>query len=101
VTGGDGRTLRLGVSVPFSQTADAPVSTKEDFERHQVTEWSSTKEAQAERLARCQDMLELLFRTAARAAGDPPRQRLPGLIDSFMQWCERAREDFNSKLLSR
>ena len=94
VTGVDGRTLRLGVSVPFSQAADAHVYTKEDFERHQRTEWSGTEEAQAERLARCQDTLELLFRAAARAGGDPPRQRLPGLMDSFMQWCESAREDF-------
>ena len=94
VTGVDGRTLRLGVSVPFSQAADANVYTKEDFEQHQRTEWSGTEEAQAERLARCQDTLELLFRAAARAGGDPPRQRLPGLMDSFMQWSESTREDF-------
>ena len=94
VTGVDGRTLRLGVSVPFSQAADAHVYTKEDFERHQRTEWSGTEEAQAERLARCQDTLELLFRAAARPVGDPPRQRLAGFMDSFMQWCEGAREDF-------
>ncbi len=94
VTGVDGRRLRLEVSVPFSQEADAHVYTKEDFERHQGTEWSGTDEAQAERLARCQDTLELLFRAAARADGDPPRQRLPALMDSFTQWCESAREDF-------
>jgi transcriptional regulator with XRE-family HTH domain len=95
VTGVDGRMLRLGVSVPFSQEADAHVYTKEDFERHQRTEWSSTDEAQAERLERCQDTLELLFRAAARPEGDPPRQRLAGLMDSFMQWSDGAREDFN------
>ena len=94
VTGVDGRVLRLGVSVPISQDADAHVYTKEDFERHQRTEWSDTEEAQGERLARCQDTLELLFRAAARAGGNPPRQRLPGLMDSFMQWCESARGDF-------
>ena len=94
VTGVDGRNLRLGISVPISQDDDAHVYTKEDFERHQRMEWSGTEEAQAERLARCQDTLELLFRAAARADGDPPRQRLPGLMDSFMQWCESAREDF-------
>ena len=82
------------MSVPFSQAEDAHLYTKEDFERHQRTEWSGTEEAQAERLARCQDTLELLFRAAARADGDPPRQRLPGLMDSFMQWCQSAREDF-------
>jgi transcriptional regulator with XRE-family HTH domain len=94
VTGVDGRMLRLGISVPFSQAEDAHVYTKEDFERHQATEWSGTEEAQAERLAHCMDTLELLFRAAARTDGDPPRQRLPGLMDSFMQWSESAREDF-------
>ena len=94
VTGVDGRELRVGVSVPMSKDEDAHIYTKEDFERHQRTEWSGTDEAQAERLARCQDTLELLFRAAARMDGDPPRQRLPGVMDSFMQWCESAREDF-------
>ena len=94
VTGVDGRALRLGISVPFSQAEDAHLYTKEDFERHQRTEWSGTDEAQAERLARCQDTLELLFRAAARMDGDPPRQRLPGVMDSFMEWCQSAREDF-------
>ena len=81
-------------AVPISQAADAHVYTKADFERHQQTEWSGTEEARAERLGYCRDTLELLFRAAARADGDPPRQRLPGLMDSFMEWCESAREDF-------
>ena len=34
VTGVDGRVLRFGVSVPFSQDEDDHVSTKTDFERH-------------------------------------------------------------------
>ena len=75
---------KLGGTVPFSQEADAHVYTKEDFERHQRTEWSGTEEAQAKRLAWCQDTLELLVRAAAQAEGDPPRQRLPALMDSFM-----------------
>ena len=29
-----------------------------------------------------------------QALRNPPHQRLPGVMDSFMQWCERAREDF-------
>ena len=91
----DGHLLRIGVSEPISQSADGHVYTKEDFEDHQRKEWSSTEEAQAERLARCQDTLELLFRAAARPDGEPPRQRLPGVMDSFIQWCESAREDFN------
>ena len=85
VTGVDGRMLRLGMSVPVSQAADAHVYTKEDFERHQQTEWRPTAKAQAERLAQCQDALGLLFRAAMQAGGDPPRPRLPGFVDSFMQ----------------
>ena len=57
------------MSLPFTQAADPYVYTKEDFERHQRTEWSGSD-------------------------GDPPRQRLPGVMDSFLQWCESAREDF-------
>ena len=69
-----------GEGFPFA----AHVCTKEDFKRHQRTEWSGTEEAQAKRLAWCQDTLELLVRAAAQAEGDPPRQRLPALMDSFM-----------------
>ena len=94
VTGVDGRALRLGINVLFSQNDDAHIYTKEDFERHQRTNWSGTDEAQAERLAHCQDTLELLLRAAAKPGGKPPRHRLPALVDSFMQWSESAREDF-------
>ena len=31
---------------------------------------------------------------AAKPSGDKLRHQLPGLMDSFMQWCESAREDF-------
>ena len=31
---------------------------------------------------------------AAKPGGDTIRYRLPAVIDSFIQWCERTREDF-------
>lgn len=93
-TGVDGRSLRLGLSVPFSAAQDAHVYTKADFERHQETELGMTPEATARRLEHCLDTMTLLLEAAARASEDKAGQRWPGLLDSFMQWGESAREDF-------
>lgn len=93
VTGVDGRMLHGGVSVPFSQ--DGHIYTAADFEKHQQTEWGRSDEASArQQLEHCVDTLELLLLAAVRPDGERIRQRLPGLMDSFMQWCESAREDF-------
>ena len=92
VTGVDGRMLHLGVSVPVSQAADGHVYTAEDFRRHEQTEWG--EEAGARRREYCVDTLELLLRAAAQPGGEKIRARLPGVMDSFLQWCERTREDF-------
>ncbi len=95
VTGADGRTLRLGVSVPVSNAKDAHLYTAADFEQHQKTEWGRSDEASArQHLEQCRETLELLLLAAAQPPGDQPRHRLPGLMDSFMHWCDRAREDF-------
>jgi len=97
VTGVDGRMLRLGVSVPFTGVAsgEARIYTAEDFERHRQTEWGGTDEASARRqLEYCHDTMELLLLAATRAGGEKERRRLPGLVDSFIQWCKGAREDF-------
>jgi transcriptional regulator with XRE-family HTH domain len=94
-TGVDGKTLHSGVSVPFSSDREAHVYTAADFEKHQQTEWGRSDEASARRhLEHCVDTLELLLLAAVPPAGERRRQRLPGLMDSFMQWCESAREDF-------
>ena len=94
-TGVDGRCLRMGVSVPISQSADAHVYTAEDFARHRASEWGRTDEEGARRwLEHCADTMELLLLAAAKPSGDKLRHQLPGLMDSFMQWCESAREDF-------
>lgn len=96
VTGVDGRMLRLGVDVPFSNAAagEPHVFTREDFERHQQNEWGTDEASVQRRRENCQDALDLLFQAALQAGGEKPRHRLPGLMDSFMQWCESAREDF-------
>ena len=97
VTGVDGRMLRLGVSVPFCNEAsgEARVYTAEDFERHQQTEWGRADEESARRqLEHCHDTMELLLLAAVQPGQDGIRHRLPGVMDSFMQWCESTREDF-------
>jgi len=93
-TGVDGKSLRPGLSVPISAAADGHLYTKADFERHQQTELGMTEAAAAQRLEYCLDTLTLLLQAAARASEDQKGQRWPGLLDSFRQWGERAREDF-------
>jgi hypothetical protein len=95
VTGVDGRMLHLGASVPFSNDADGRVYTAQGFERHQQTEWGQThEESKRRQLEHCQDTMELLRRAAVQPSEGKIRHRLPGVMDSFMQWCESAREDF-------
>ena len=95
VTGVDGRSLQMGVSVPFSTAADAHFYTAADFENHKQSEWGRTDEESARRqLEHCHDTMELLLMAAVRPDGETVRHRLPGLMDAFAQWCEVAREDF-------
>ncbi len=67
----------------------------EDFQGHRKTFWGQTPEENVRRRIRpCADTLELLFVAAARAGAGEGCSRLPGLMDSFIQWCHQAREDF-------
>lgn len=96
-TGVDGRSLLWGVSVPMTGDGlgEPRVFTRKDFDQHRATEWGRSDVEAAERhLGRCADALELLFRAAAKPGGGKVRDRLPGLADSFVQWCEGARQDF-------
>jgi hypothetical protein len=36
----------------------------------------------------------LLFKAAAKSRGAKIRYRLPGVLDSFIQWCEQTSKDF-------
>ncbi|MGZ5519222.1 MAG: helix-turn-helix transcriptional regulator [Limisphaerales bacterium] len=96
-TGADGRALWLGVSVPmFDDPVTGPkVYTKEDFENYRKTEWGrSDEDGVRHHLKHCVDALEVLFRAAAKPDKGKIRYRLPGVIDSFIQWCEQTSEDF-------
>ena len=95
VTGVDGRSLHMGVSVPISNEADGHLYTAADFERHQKTEWGRSDEEGARRqLEQWQETMELLLLAAVKPDGNRMRRRLPGIMDSFRQWCESVREDF-------
>ena len=78
--------------------AGHPPFTAETFERHRSTYWGRSDEAAArQHLKHCVDTLGLLFLAAAQPSGGKRPCRLPAVVDSFIQWCERTREDFNLK----
>jgi transcriptional regulator with XRE-family HTH domain len=82
----------LSTYIPF---LGHPPFTAETFERHRGSYWGRSDEAAArQHFKHCADALELLFVAAAKSGGDTIRYRLPAVIDSFIQWCERTREDF-------
>jgi DNA-binding XRE family transcriptional regulator len=96
-TGADGRSLLLGVSVPiYNDPVMGPkIYTLEDFERYRRTEWGrSDEQAARQRLKHCVDALEILLKAAAKPGTGKVRYRLPGVIDSFIQWCEQTSADF-------
>ena len=95
-TGVDAKALLRGRGpvtcyVPFS--GQQPFS-KAVFDQYRGTYWGRSDEAAArQHLRNCADALGLIFAAAARPRGKV-RHRLPGVVDSFIQWCERTREDF-------
>lgn len=73
-----------------------PPFTAETFERHRSTYWGRSDEAAArQHLKHGADTLGLLLVAAAQPSGGKGPCRLPAVVDSFIQWCERTREDFN------
>ena len=65
------------------------------FARYRKSYWGrSDEEAARQHLRHCADALGLLLLAAARPGGGKVRHRLPGVLDSFLQWCERTREEF-------
>ena len=84
-----------GVLVTGSVFDQRKPFTAEDFKHYRETSWGRSDEAGARHhLKHCVDALTLIFKAAARPDGDKPRQRLPGVLDAFMQWCEQTRNDF-------
>lgn len=92
VTGADERSL-LREDVPLVTLAlPRRAYTREEFERHRKSFWGGNSEVSARRHAqRCQDALELLFVAAARREGP---DRVSGVLGSFIQWANEAREHF-------
>jgi transcriptional regulator with XRE-family HTH domain len=72
-----------------------PPYTAEDYRAYRETYWGrSNVEAAREHLKYCKDTLELIFLAAARPAGGKIRNRLPGVLDAFSQWCGAVASDF-------
>jgi transcriptional regulator with XRE-family HTH domain len=83
--------LPLMSYVPFSGRHSF---TREIFEAHRKSYWGRSDEEAARQHSRnCADALGILFAAASRPQGKVNR-RLPAVVDSFIQWCDRTREDF-------
>src|SRR5262249_15073576 len=68
--------------------------TREIFEEHLKSYWGQSDEVAArQHWKNCADALGILFAAASKPQGKVNR-RLPAVVDSFIQWCERTREDF-------
>jgi transcriptional regulator with XRE-family HTH domain len=77
--------------VPF---AGRHTFTEASFNEYRKSYWGRSEQAAArQHLRNCVDALGLLFMAAAQPHGRT-RYRLPGVLDSFLQWCERIREEF-------
>jgi transcriptional regulator with XRE-family HTH domain len=69
--------------------------TVESFDEYRKSYWGSSDEAAArQHFKNCLEALELLFVAASKPAGDKTPCRLPAVVDSFRQWCEQTRNDF-------
>lgn len=96
-TGVDGRFLLQGTGTLFrgSIFEETGVYTAEDFKWYRQTPWGrSDEEGARHHLGNCADALKLIFMAAGRAGAEQASQRLPGVLDSFMRWCEETRRDF-------
>lgn len=65
------------------------------YRKHAETRTGRPDEVNARGHARnCAEALELLFVAAAQPVRRDKGRRLPALVQSFIQWCDQAREDF-------
>jgi DNA-binding XRE family transcriptional regulator len=68
--------------------------TEASFDQYRKSYWGRSETAAAKQhLRNCVDALGLLFMAASQPHGRT-RYRLPGVLDSFLQWCERTRREF-------
>ena len=94
-TGVDARTLQGSGPLEMRGDGKRRRFTREEYERHQARFWGPDAEASVPRqVQRCCDALGLLFTAAARTGEGGGAARLAAILDSFAQWCDRARADF-------
>ena len=94
VTGVDERSLlKPGGELMVRLTCPRRRYTMEEFGRYRKQFWGASGEESVRRQWRpCADTLELVFLAAVK--GEMTGGRLPGVVDSFIQWCRQAREEF-------
>jgi transcriptional regulator with XRE-family HTH domain len=69
--------------------------TKETFQQHRQSYWGATDEAAARRhLKNGADALGLILLAAAGGPDGKGAKCLPAVLESFIEWCEQTREDF-------
>jgi DNA-binding XRE family transcriptional regulator len=69
--------------------------TAETFAEHRRTQWGRSDEAAARQHFRnCADALRILFQAAVWPTRGQNRPQLPAVLESFRQWCEATRVDF-------
>jgi transcriptional regulator with XRE-family HTH domain len=69
--------------------------TAETFQRHRQSYWGATDEAAARRhLKNAADALGLILLAAAGGPDEKGAKCLPAVLESFIEWCEQTREDF-------
>jgi transcriptional regulator with XRE-family HTH domain len=96
VTGVDERSLlRPGGELRAKHGFPPKRYTVEEFKHYRKRFWGQSAEESVRRQLRpCADTLELLFIAAATENAETGPAPLPGVVDSFIQWCRATREDF-------
>ena len=96
-TGVDAGSLLAGSGVLKGRDLSGRLTayTLELFKRHLATRTGRSDEVNARGHAKnCADALALLFVAAAQPVRGNKGQRLPAVVQSFIQWCEVTRKDF-------
>jgi len=94
-TGVDERSLLKGGLTLLTYALPRRPFTIEEFHQHQEQFWGKSRGQGVQRhLERCGDALELIFRAAEKASEKEGLSRLAGVLDSFIQWCQQTRQDF-------
>jgi transcriptional regulator with XRE-family HTH domain len=95
ITGASATSLMEGEGELKTERPPRVPYTLEEYEWHRKKIWGPTPEACARRhLGIAADTLELLLMAAAKTGAETGPTHLPGVMDSFNQWCKQTAVDF-------